>query len=790
MLKLEVAKDLAGCARHISGGISNIIDMVDISAIRDTFGSITQNIQNKVSNTVKVVGLAALLGLCSLEVDAQNTVITSFPVSHFQRNHWGNTTPISYEGNNRYRLTSAIEYQTVAMWYIGDGSPGSGRFDLSKDLSFSFTLKFGNGASSPQVQPNIADGFVIVFTRSTPSNTLIGGWADYIGYGYVPGLGSSGIPNALGCEFDSEWNIGTDGHARGDYALNSAHTAFLGSAGPSSISSMTHLNGAHPMQNPIGFPSEWGSVRGKELCCRIEWRQNLDIGGYDLEVYIMEGNYEPWKRLISRNSIHFPTLDSAIPGLSSNPFVSLGITSATCHNPNLHEILFKEISNGVMNFSGTINLGDKSSVDTLYHNPLILSDNLTCDPPTVIFLPDTITNERTICHIGFNILEFLDIDLNGAKFYLKNKNTLDFDSVAGAVNNKFNFTQYLTDTNYLLGRDSNGINYILIKVELANGKILHFKINFRELVLVNHFIGLSDSLSMEIMPGGFNGSMLVTNDILNSIPVPEDCAYEITGYRYDNFIANNYPKYFKETNEIRFILKPNVCREQIIITRNCDDDCPPPVHSEQFSIDIKGADCDCASLPDSLENAEIKQLPTEGCDFTFDAPENYIIHRIVNVEDFVDYDSSAYRFGFKIGCVRDGLLIAHGTGSSYSKTLKVLVKHKETGEICDTLTKIFTCSCPRPPIDKDIVVTNGGFVNVSYTIPKEYTSFVPMRFGLRDNMSNILESSLYTVNHFGPGQFVGQFSFSMDAYPNGIYYIVVEDNAGQILGSEKFVFVK
>jgi len=62
-----------------------------------------------------------------------------------------------------------------------------------------------------------------------------------------------------------------------------------------------------------------------------------------------------------------------------------------------------------------------------------------------------------------------------------------------------------------------------------------------------------------------------------------------------------------------------------------------------------------------------------------------------------------------------------------------------------------------------------------------------MRFGLRDNMSNILESSLYTVNH--SGQFVGQFSFNMLQYPNGIYYIVVEDN-DQILGGKQFVFVK
>ena len=292
--------------------------------------------------------------------------------------------------------------------------------------------------------------------------------------------------------------------------------------------------------------------------------------------------------------------------------------------------------------------------------------------------------------IGFNVLEFLDIDLNGAKFYLKNKNTPDFDSVAGAVNDTFYFTQYLTNPTYLLDRDSNGINHILIRVILANGQgTLYFKINLRERILANHFIGLADSLGLDI-----HNTMLVTNDSISSIPLPKGCDYEIKATNNANFLQGHLPKYDTETNDIRFILKPNVCREKIIITRICAD-CPPEF-SEQFLINIKGADCDCASLPDSLENAEIKKSHifdnpySNECAFTFEAPPGYTIHGIVNLSDFTNITSSPNNldsFSFQIDCMGGGGLPGAEQGGSYSKTLKILVKHKETKEICDTLTK-------------------------------------------------------------------------------------------------------
>ena len=498
---------------------------------------------------------------------------------------------VTPEGYFRHRLTLATTRQSTALWNY---TP----IDLSKDyFVIDFRLNFGTRDIGG------ADGFVFVIHQL--GHSVLGSHGGGIGYAGIgrQSSNSSGIlpysnvpidstsidfinysnsflssnltGGSLGIEFDSYDN--EVGYGFND--LNDKHISFLRNG------TMLPIDG-----QCIPIREDNLTVKdGGWYCVRIIGKK--EGSGYRLTVYVAAPE-DPNKVLKQRHTMYFPTIDSLFPGVSEqNPLVTWGITSSTGGSYNTQQVDFISMSNGDSGVSGTINLLNKGSVDTLYHNSLNLSGNFKCGVPIVTPLSALIVNERTICNIGFNVLEFLDIDLNGAKFYLKNKNTPDFDSVAGAVNNKFNFTQYLTDTNYLLDRNSNGINYILIKVELKDGRVLNFKINFRELVLVNHFIGLSDSLSMEIMPGGFNGSMLVTNNILNSIPVPEDCAYEIAGYRYDNFIDDNYPKYFEETNDIRFILKPNVCREQIIITRVCDANCPPPVHYEQFSIDIKGKEC-------------------------------------------------------------------------------------------------------------------------------------------------------------------------------------------------------
>ena len=192
-----------------------------------------------------------------------------------------------------------------------------------------------------------------------------------------------------------------------------------------------------------------------------------------------------------------------------------------------------------------------------------------------------------------------------------------------------------------------------------------------------------------------------------------------------------------------------------------------------------------------LKKAHIFDNPySNDCAFTFEAPPGYTIHRIVNLSDFRNITSNnSETFGFQIDCMGGGGLPDY-KGGSYSKTLRILVKHKETGEICDTLTKVFTCSCPgdREPILRDPVTgPSVGMFNVSFTIPKEYTPLVPMNFYLYDNTTGNRLKSLYTVSH--SGQFVGQFDFNMLQYPNGTYHITVE-NDDQILDSKQFVFVK
>ena len=361
----------------------------------------------------------------------------------------------------------------------------------------------------------------------------------------------------------------------------------------------------------------------------------------------------------------FASLGAFIEGLTEqSPYVNWGVTSATCFEPNSHEIEFVSLFNG--NLSKQINLLHKGSVleETWLFSDISYDFN-TCGKPLDIRFPATvIVNKKPICLIGDNILDFLDIDIRGAKFFVKNKN-IDTNNgwerqehqdsinkhiggtneIIRVVNTKFNFTQYLTDTNYLLGRGSNENNYILLKVVLANGQgTLHFKINFWERVLAKHFIGLSDSLSMEIMSNNShitNGKMIVTNDSTYSISLPKktDCSFRIKYNEADSSKFSVIPTIDSVTSQLVFAIKTDVCRTTLTLLWDCDDDCPP----EHLTLQLKGADCDCASLPDSLENAEIKRAHifehySNEYDFTFKAPPGFTIDTIVNLTILHNYE--------------------------------------------------------------------------------------------------------------------------------------------------------
>jgi hypothetical protein len=247
------------------------------------------------------------------------------------------------------------------------------------------------------------------------------------------------------------------------------------------------------------------------------------------------------------------------------------------------------------------------------------------------------------------------------------------------------------------------------------------------------------------------------------------------------------------------LLAEGICYSEIKISKDCY--CPGV-----FTFKIKNEDCepvDCDSLVASLEKEEIKigkyieHRWSNECDFTFEAPDGFEIDTIVNLLEFRNCDTSITdsSFSFTFGCMGGiGAGVPDYRGSAYSKTLEILVRHKITGDTC-LLTKKFTCSCPGS-IRLDIETWQHQYTSMmiaDYEISNEEEEddeglryLLPLTFYLNDNMGNRLKT-LHTVNH--SGQFSGQFTFNMLEYPVGTYHITVENNE-QILGSEKFMFVR
>ncbi|MCL2313275.1 MAG: hypothetical protein FWC41_12525, partial [Firmicutes bacterium] len=293
-------------------------------------------IPSKVSNTVEIIGFASLLCFfCSFaELTAQNKVITDFPSQHFKFVKGPGSDSIEHIGGNRYRMfDSDVRHSinTVGMWYIGNGSPNAGKIDFSADLSFVFRIAFGNG-ESPE-EPIIGDGATLTFTTEPVADTLLGEMQS--------GLGYKDIANSFAIEFDTKWQgASREGGSIPGHPSGANHTAFI------SNGSMDPLNGLHPLQN------NFATVRAKEICVLVEWKRNLQTGGYDLKLFTTEGNNNP-KGLILRNSMSFASLNAFISTLSEQmPYASVGFTAANCSHPNSVEVELIHLENGIYAMKG------------------------------------------------------------------------------------------------------------------------------------------------------------------------------------------------------------------------------------------------------------------------------------------------------------------------------------------------------------------------------------------------------------------------------------------------------
>ena len=283
--------------------------------------------KNTALNTLQIIGVAVIIVMSFALAKSQVDSIINFPASSFSM-HWlgSNGYESPFNGNtNRHRLTQKIPGQATAIWHYQS-------IDLAKEFIFTFWLHFGNG--NGKVSPALADGIVYVMTTSN-KYPLIGEPEAAIGY-----AGYGRISPSIAVEFDTEFNSdstieGSDQNFYNEQHIS--HTAYLKNA---TINAIPDHNGNSTFKPILG--DFYQSVAGKSICVTIVWQ--LENGkldgsdGYNLITFING---------VEKNNMWFATLSDAISGLTKDNNgrapVLWGITSATCDQPNQHEIEFGKL---------------------------------------------------------------------------------------------------------------------------------------------------------------------------------------------------------------------------------------------------------------------------------------------------------------------------------------------------------------------------------------------------------------------------------------------------------------
>jgi len=539
-----------------------------------------------------------IMALFGLSTYSQNKIITNFPYTHFKFVKWSYSDDIERIGFNGYLLTKSTQiYQTTGMFYVGDTAvPDAGKIDFSADVSFLFRIVFGNGKSpSEQI---IGEGAVLVFKTGAIPDTIIAA---------AHGLGYKDIDSSFAIEFDTKWSGDNNEGANFGYAYcdtSISHTAFMRNG------SMAPLNGVHQLRN------NFGTVRNKEICVLVEWKRNLQIGGYDLKLFTTEGNNNKPKGLILRNSMHFASLNAFLPTLSPQmPYVHFGFTAANCTHANSIYVDLIHLENGiyamtgcppiVINLQGAFYPSPPPPPDEQPVVPYPSFDSLyfgydCCDNDNVF--KNTITRNSCLHPRGWYVIEISGLDASAIKWWIGDSLVQEGTEPVFYDSSKYGFIVHDYRELY------ENLDSMVIKAVFPDGRVItfNFRLNDNERVaeiFANHFKDKDYPIAVK----GNVGSMLLTDDERTqaiALPKMPGCKSGFIGGFDSTKFEAPYPEIVDDT--LHFTLKEGECYADLPLRYRCFE-CPAEFIFKVYGFNAavaKNASCKGAEIRYSSCNSD------------------------------------------------------------------------------------------------------------------------------------------------------------------------------------------
>ncbi|MDR0773565.1 MAG: hypothetical protein LBE46_04615 [Wolbachia pipientis] len=259
--------------------MSDIIDTVDISAITDAFETVKQQIQYKVSNTVKIAGFATLLSMASIGIFSEakaQTPTFNFDTTNFNvvNNTNGGFKDLGLQGTqpnryHQYRLFEAQQHRPPGSLFMHHNTS----LDMSKPFVFSAKVWYDPylcTVSTCHPIPNYwGSGFTFSLLSSS-ARSEVGMRGKYLGYGWTDSLVFGNLRDGAS-HLDSSFAVafvpGANNDTTSDVGISFLKNGNMTSQFPSKTISITYKN--------------W-------YCFDVVWRyaNNLDAtGGFVMEVY-------------------------------------------------------------------------------------------------------------------------------------------------------------------------------------------------------------------------------------------------------------------------------------------------------------------------------------------------------------------------------------------------------------------------------------------------------------------------------------------------------------------------
>jgi len=596
---------------RIQSGMSNIFRDVDFSAIWEDLVEKFKNLPTKLTNTLKIAGLATLLSISGSALQAQTFEFsdTNFTVV----NHSNGGYLYEYQqGPNlyhQYRLTRLMGQNISGSAITGAGAVfmhHNTPLDMSVPFAFSAKVQFwkstckaspGNqGACTTSVTDTFSRGITFTLHNHEP---YIGMHGRYLGYGWV----DSDDPNIV--QLLRGWNS--------VHNPNSFAVAVIPDEGNQRLS---FLSGGDitPLQSapiPIAF-NTWH-------CLDIIWRHS-NSGGFIMEVY-WNGDWQMSRPVSSYQSLGL-TNQNATWGVTAGMghFGGLRNTYQQCYQTE-QKIQFVGMKSGEsLAPTKKVYLLGEGFADTLRYTSFV---HIACRGTFNIITPDTITNSKIICVPDHHRLEFVNTDLSGAKFFVQKKDGSWGEETKA---NPFPLTTYMKNTTYI--QNDGNSDYILVRVEFpSSGQTLIFKLKMREKVLLNYFSDTNNYENVPMLVKDGEGFMVLDTTMLSqTIPLHPGCNYTVTAFDTNNFQPGKHPRVevINGLPILKFELNPNVCNQNFSLWRTCDDDCPPEsftfklygfnpdltTHSTCDGFEINFSNCDGINIPNGLIKFELVNTET------------------------------------------------------------------------------------------------------------------------------------------------------------------------------------